>query len=43
MQSDSSISYVRQLSVYTGKKGDTIEVGLRGNVVRELVENIKGN
>lgn len=42
MRSDSSNGYISQFTVYTGRKGATTEVGLGGNVVRDLVEKVKG-
>ena len=42
MSSDSATGFVNQFSVYTEKQGDTNEVGLCGNVVQKLVDDIKG-
>ena len=42
MRSDSATGFVNQFSVYTGKQGNTAEVGLGGNVVQKLVDDIKG-
>ena len=42
MRSDSLNGYVSQFSVYTGKEGNTAEVGLGGNVVRKLTRSVTG-
>ena len=42
MRSDSLNGYVSQFSIYTGKEGNTTEVGLGGNVVRKLTRSVTG-
>ena len=42
VRSDSRNGYISQFSVYNGRKGDTTEVGLGGNVVSELTEQVQG-
>lgn len=42
MRSDSANGYVCQFSVYTGKEGSNIEVGLGGNVVKSLTRTVIG-
>ena len=42
VMADSKTGFVSQFNVYTGKKGDTSEKGLGGNVVRELVNDLLG-
>ena len=42
VRSDSVTGYVCDLEVYTGRQGDTAEVGLGGNVVRRLSRDLVG-
>ena len=40
MRADGENRYVSEFEVYTGKKGDQVEKGLGGGVVRRLTYNI---
>ena len=39
---DSHNGYISDFDVYTGKKGDTAEVGLGGSVVKRLTRDLVG-
>ena len=39
---DSHNEYISDFDVYTGKKGDTAEVGLGGLVVKHLTQDLVG-
>ena len=43
VRSDSATGYVCEFEVYTGRQGSTVEVGLRGNVVRRLSREMVGS
>ena len=42
VRADSHNAYISQFECYTGKKGDTAEVGLGGNVVIRLTRDLVG-
>ena len=42
MRADSHNGYISQFECYTGKKGDTAEVGLGGNIVVRLTRDLVG-
>ena len=42
VRADSHNGYISQFECYTGKKGDTAEVGLGGNVVKHLTRDPVG-
>ena len=42
MRADSHNGYISQFECYTGKKGDTAEVGLGRNVVKQLTRGLVG-